>query len=160
MEPENMLKGRMAETLVEELLKKCGNKVYRFGYEAVLQNLTQLEESFDRDSEVGQRISSIPDFIAVRQKKISLIEVKVRTEPSFYEKDGKKLKAVEEFWRAKIIWVSPVKPFFRVSIPPYFDEKEKLKSIPIEEDSDLGITSDMIKQFNELVEKYCLKFKK
>jgi len=38
MEPENILKGRMAESLVEELLKKCGNKVYRFGYE--VKNIT------------------------------------------------------------------------------------------------------------------------
>lgn len=44
MEPENILKGRMAEGLVEELLKESGNKVYRFGYEAILQNLTQLEK--------------------------------------------------------------------------------------------------------------------
>jgi len=28
----------MAESLVEELLKKCGNKVYRFGYE--VKNIT------------------------------------------------------------------------------------------------------------------------
>lgn len=53
MQPENIVKGRIAEGLIGELLKKCGNKVYRFGYEAVLQNLTQLEKSFDRESEVG-----------------------------------------------------------------------------------------------------------
>ena len=64
IEPESILKGRMAESLVEELLKQCGNKVYRFGYEAVLQNLTQLEKAFDRESEVGQRIKSIPDFMS------------------------------------------------------------------------------------------------
>jgi hypothetical protein len=29
MNPESVLKGRMAETLVEELLKTCGNIVYR-----------------------------------------------------------------------------------------------------------------------------------
>lgn len=38
--PEKMLKGRMAESMVEELLKRSDNKVYRFGYEAILQNLT------------------------------------------------------------------------------------------------------------------------
>ena len=40
---EGILKGRMAETLIEELLKKSGNTVYRFGYEAIMQNLTQLQ---------------------------------------------------------------------------------------------------------------------
>ncbi len=146
----------MAESLVEELLKKSGNKVYRFGYEAVLQNLTQLEKSFDRESLVGQRISSIPDFIVLNQEKISLVEVKFRTDPVLYEKDTKKLKLIEEFWRAKIVLVTPISPYFRVSTPPYFDGKGNLNSIPIEKDSDMGITPDTLKEFNELVEKYCI----
>ena len=160
MKPENILKGRMAESLVEELLKRCGNKVYRFGYEAVLQNLTQLDKSFDRESEVGQRISSIPDFIVINQNKISIVEVKFRTDPVLYEKDTKKLKLIEEFWRAKIVLVTPIGPYFRVSTPPYFDGKGNLNSIPIEKDSDMGITPDILKEFNELVEKYFLIEKK
>jgi hypothetical protein len=154
MDPENLLKGRMAESLVEELLKRCGNKVYRFGYEAVLQNLTQLEKSFDRESEVGQRISSIPDFIVVNQEKISLAEVKFRTDLSFYKGDVGKLKLIEELWQAKIIWVTLTKPYFRISVPPYFNGKGELNLIPLEEDPDLGVTPDTLKQFNELVEKY------
>ena len=47
-DPESMLKGRMAETLVDDLLKQSGNQVYRFGYEAILQNLTQIEQKFAR----------------------------------------------------------------------------------------------------------------
>ena len=62
MNPESMLKGRMGETLVEELLRQSGNIVYRFGYEAIVQNLTQLEENFDRYSEVGERIRGLPQF--------------------------------------------------------------------------------------------------
>ena len=157
MEPENLLKGRMAESLVEELLKKCGNKVYRFGYEAVLQNLTQLEKSFDRESEVGQRISSIPDFIVVNQRKISLVEVKFRTDLHLYEDDIRRLKIIEEFWQAKIIWITLTKPYFRVSVSPYFDKNGNLNSIPIEEDADLMVIPDISKNFNELVEKYYLK---
>jgi len=157
MEPENILKGRMAESLVEELLKKSGNKVYRFGYEAVLQNLTQLEKSFDRESEVGRRISSIPDFIVVNQKKISLVEVKFRTEPHLYETDVKKLRIIEAFWQAKIIWITLTKPYFRVSVPPYFDKRGNLNLIPIEEDADLMVVPDILKDFNKLVEKYYQK---
>ncbi|MDD3735056.1 MAG: hypothetical protein PHO31_01095 [Candidatus Pacebacteria bacterium] len=153
-EPENVLKGRMGECLVEELLKQCGNKIYRFGYEAVLQNLTQLEDIFDRESEVGQRISSIPDFIVVNKKKILLVEVKFRTELPFYENDIKKLKLIEEFWRAKIILITPAMPYFRVSDPPYFDKKGKLNFIPLDLDKDLGVTNDILKKFNVLVEKY------
>lgn len=79
MEPENMLKGRMAESLVEELFKLCGYKVYRFGYEAILQNLTQIDASFDVDDDVAQRIRAIPDFIVIdKNKKPIFIEVKFR----------------------------------------------------------------------------------
>ena len=60
---ESMLKGRMAETLFEEMMKASGNIVYRFGYEAIVQNLTQLAEKFDRYNKVGEKIRSIPDFI-------------------------------------------------------------------------------------------------
>jgi len=158
-DPESMLKGRMAESLVEELLKQCSNKVYRFGYEAVLQNLTQLEEEFDRESEVGQRISSIPDFIVVKKKKISLVEVKFRTKLPFYENDVKKLKMIEGLWQAKIILVTLTKPYFRVSNSPYFNKKGELNLIPLESDKDLGVTIDILKKFDELVEKYFLKEK-
>ena len=154
MEPENLLKGRIAESLIEGLLKKCGNKVYRFGYETVLQNLTQLEKSFDRESEVGQRISSIPDFIVVNQKKISLVEVKFRTKPYLYETDIKKLKIIETFWQAKIIWITLTRPYFRVSVSPYLNEKGDLNLIPIEEDSDFMVVVDILEEFNKLVEKY------
>jgi hypothetical protein len=71
MNPENMLKGRIAETLIEELLRQSGNIVYRFGYEAIVQNLVQLEESFDRNSEVGERIRVIPDFIVIDKDTIA-----------------------------------------------------------------------------------------
>ncbi len=157
MEPENILKGRMAESLVEELLKRCGNKVYRFGYEAVLQNLTQLEKAFDRESKVGQRISSIPDFIVVNQKKISLVEVKFRTDPRLYEKDVKKLNLIEEFWKAKIILLTLEKPYFRVSNSPYLNKKREWDWVPLEEDRDLEISPEILKEFNGLVEKYFLK---
>jgi hypothetical protein len=45
--PENILKGRMGEALINELLYNSGNTVYRFGYEMLLQNLNQS----DRESE-------------------------------------------------------------------------------------------------------------
>ena len=46
--PENMIKGRIAEAIIEELLKASGNDVYRFGYESILQNLVQKGSNFDR----------------------------------------------------------------------------------------------------------------
>ena len=158
MDPENILKGRMAESLVEELLKQCGNRVYRFGYESILQNLTQLEKVFDRESEVGKRISSIPDFIVINKKgKPFFIEVKFRTELIIYSKDIGRLVYINKFWQAKIVLVTTQSPYFRVSASPYLNEKQQWNWISLEEDHDLETSDIVLKYFNELVEKHYLK---
>jgi len=158
MEPENILKGRMAESLVEELFKQCGNKVYRFGYEAILQNLTQLEKLFNRESEVGQRISSIPDFIVInKQGKPFFVEVKFRTDFVVYSKDIGRLDFIEKFWQVKIILVTTQHPYFRVSNSPYLDEKQQWNWISLKGDHNFEISDDILKHFDELVGKYYLK---
>ena len=158
MEPENTLKGRMAESLVEELLKESNNKVYRFGYEAVLQNLTQLERTFDRENEVGKRIRSIPDFIVInRSGKPFFVEVKFRTDLIVYSKDIERLDFIEKFWKAKIVLLTVKQPYFRVSNSPYLSKKQEWSWISLEDDRDFDIADHTIKAFNVLVEKYCKK---
>jgi hypothetical protein len=61
--PENMIKGRIAEAIIEELLKASGNDVYRFGYESILQNLVQKGSNFDRRNKNAHQVKSIPDFV-------------------------------------------------------------------------------------------------
>lgn len=39
--------------IVEELLRACGNQVYRFGYESILQNLGQNGSRFDPQSSLA-----------------------------------------------------------------------------------------------------------
>src|SRR3972149_1546653 len=125
---ESMLKGRMAETLFEELLKESGNIVYRFGYEAIVQNLVQLEEKFDRYNEVGERIRVIPDFIVLNKKgEPILVEVKFRGERVLHKETIERLDKVNKFWGAKVIFVNcKERPYFRVSNPPYIDKKGSL----------------------------------
>jgi len=156
-DPENILKGRMAESLVEELLKESGNKVYRFGYEAVLQNLTQLEKIFDRDSEVSQRIRSIPDFIVINKEgKPSFVEVKFRTNLKVYAEQIKRLELIAKFWKAKIILVTTEKPYFRISYSPYLTNKKEWDWWPLERDKDLEVNKKILEEFDGLVEKYCI----
>lgn len=161
LEPENFLKGRIAESLVEELLKNCGNKVYRFGFETVLQNLTQLEKSFNRDNEVGQRISSIPDFIVINQEgKPFFIEVKFRKDLSLVYRDNvERVELIEKFWKAKIIIITLQKPYFRVSSAPYLKQQAEWWEwswMDLKQDKDLNINENILNQFNKLVEKYCV----
>lgn len=156
MDSENILKGRIAESLVEELLRECESRVYRFGYESILQNLAQVEKVFDRYTEVGEQIRSIPDFFVVnREGKPFFIEVKFRWQPEWHPDDRQKLERIDKFWKAKIIFVNCLAhPYFRVCPPPYLDKNNKPIFLPIEEDKDLLIEKEVLEKFDDLVEKY------
>ncbi|HSE90551.1 MAG TPA: hypothetical protein VLJ79_30360 [Candidatus Binatia bacterium] len=96
MDPLNLIKGRIAEALVEELLRTCGNNVYRFGYESLLQNLVQFNSKFDRETKNGQQVRSIPDFVVVNGRgRPTFVEAKFRWDPDRLDKD--KLRRIEEF---------------------------------------------------------------
>ncbi len=163
MEPENILKGKMAESLVAELLKKAGNRVYRLGNVDFLENLLQSEKSLDRESEIGKKIASVPDLLLISQmKKPIFVEVKFRTAAEALEEELLLEKEyLEKFWEAKIILVTIKKPYFRVLNPPYF-KKEKSEGWPIpvfnwqpiEADLDLGIKYSVLKKFEKLVKDY------
>jgi len=153
---EGMLKGRMAETLVEELLRQSGNIVYRFGYEAILQNLVQLDDSFDRYSEVGEKIRAIPDFIVINKTgKPDFVEVKFRWRPELHKDDFKKLDTVARFWNAKMIFVNCwEQPYFRVSDPPFVDKNKNLILKPLIEEKAWKIDRAVYDAYEELVHKY------
>jgi len=161
---ENIIKGKLAESLVEQLLKAIGCRVYRLGSEAMLENIVQLEDEFNKDSSLGKKIASIPDFVVMgnREKPI-FVEVKFRTDPESLEEELLLEKeSLERFWEAKIVLVTAKeKPYFRVLTPPYFS-KEKREGWPIpvpnwkplEMDTDLGCDAKTIKEFEELAKKY------
>lgn len=157
MEPENVLKGRMAESLVDQLLRKAEFRVYRFGYEAVLQNLTQTEEKvLGGNDDITLQIRSIPDFLVVK-KQPYFVEVKFRSSGKM-DLEMKMLERINQFWKAKVIFVTTSKPYFRVLTPPYFDSK-KHKPImkPLDEDEDLKIPKSILPEFEKLVEQYFKK---
>lgn len=169
MELENILKGKIAENLVEEMLKKAGNRVYRFGCEEVIRNLIQSEKKLNRETEIGRKIASLPDFVVISQmKKPIFVEVKFRTDPEALEEELLLEKEyLEKFWEAKIVLVTIKKPYFRVLNPPYFSKEKKegwpipiFNWQPIEADLDFGIKYPVLKKFEKLVEKHYSKAKK
>ena len=166
-EPENVIKGKLAESLVEQLLKASGCRVYRLGSEAMLENIVQLEDEFNKDSSLGKKIASIPDFVVMGNRERPIfVEVKFRTDPESLEEELLLEKeSQEKFWESKIVLVTTKeKPYFRVLTPPYFS-KEKREGWPIpvpnwkplEKDADLGCDASIIKKFEELAEKYYAK---
>lgn len=153
---EGMLKGRMAETLVEELIRKSGNTVYRFGYEAILQNLSQIKKAFDAHSEVGEKIRAIPDFIVIDvDGNPVFLEVKFRWDGKLHSDDIARLDKIKHFWKAKMIFVNcSSKPYFHVSDSPYIDENSNLISKPLIEETLWKIDKGIYDEFEDLVEKY------
>jgi hypothetical protein len=57
---ENVVKGKLAESLVEQMLKASGCRVYRLGAEAALENIAQLEDEFSKDSDLGKKWRQFP----------------------------------------------------------------------------------------------------
>lgn len=156
--PEDVLKGRMAESLVNELLRACGNKVYRFGYETVLQNLTQLEQTFKKYTRTSKIIRSIPDLVVVnKQGEPFFVEVKFRKNeprrPWFEKEEWFELKDIMNYWNAVLILVTTKKPYFLIFDDSTF-KKGKNTFISIENDKKFNIKDDILQEFNRLVEKY------
>lgn len=156
MNPESILKGRMAESLVSEILREAGNQVYRFGYESTLQNLTQVEKVFDRYTEIGEKIRSIPDLLVINKKgEPFFIEVKFRWHQDWHKNDFKMLERLKNFWQPIIIFVNCYKkPYFLITKPPYCDKNKILKGWPLEKIDYLNISKDILKKYDTLVEKY------
>jgi len=89
---ENMIKGRIAETIIEELFRELGFYVIRFGKEHTGNPLTQLEDFIKQcggkieleknDPEyiyTSTYLSKLPDFVIVsKEGAIDFIEVKFR----------------------------------------------------------------------------------
>jgi len=153
---ESMLKGRMAETLFEELMKSSGNIVYRFGYEAIVQNLTQLAEKFDRYNKVGEKIRSIPDFIVLDKKgEPLLVEVKFRFRPEAHPGDFERFNRIQKAWDATLVLINCwEQPYFRMAKPPYFDSKRQLQLKPLVSASEWNIKREVYDEYEALVHKY------
>lgn len=157
MNPESILKGRMAEALVCEILREAGNQVYNFGYEAVLQNLTQVDKVFDRHSEIGKKIRDIPDLLVINEKgEPFFVEVKFRWHQDWHENDFEMLDRLNKFWQPIIVFVNCYsRPYFLAVKPPYCNRRtKKLSGWPLEKTNYFNIPKQAIEKYNVLVEKY------
>lgn len=86
----NMIKGRIAETLVQELFLSLGYSVFRYGMENTIPAIMDLLRHVRSD--VAMHIRRMPDFVVQNPKdnSVHFVEVKFRANESFEEKDLKK----------------------------------------------------------------------
>lgn len=99
---ENMIKGRIAETLIEELFLAMGYNIFRYGMENTIPGVMKLLKGVRGD--VAESIKRMPDFV-VQDKKgdVYFIEVKFRASETFTKND---LPKNYPYYNAYIVLVS------------------------------------------------------
>lgn len=86
---ESMIKGRIAETLIEELFLALGYSVFRYGMENTVPGIMELLKGVRGD--VAHNIRRMPDFVVQDKKgEVYFIEVKFRANEEFRLSDLKK----------------------------------------------------------------------
>ncbi len=87
MNSENMIKGRLAETLIEELFISLKYNVFRYGMENTIPGIMELLKGVK--SNVATNIRRMPDFVIQHpeRKDVFFIEVKFRANEEFSKKD-------------------------------------------------------------------------
>ena len=75
---ENSIKGRVAETIIQELFLAHGYNVFHYGMERSVPGIAQL--TCKTDGDVKRRIQSMPDFVVQdpRNNRLHFVEVKYR----------------------------------------------------------------------------------
>jgi hypothetical protein len=83
----NMIKGRIAETLIQELFLSLGYNVFRYGMENTIPGIMELLKGVR--NEVADEIKCMPDFVMQnpKTKDVYFIEVKFRASGEFSFKD-------------------------------------------------------------------------
>jgi hypothetical protein len=86
-----MTKGRLAETIIEELFIASGFEVHRFGMENMVPGLVRkLRRNY---SDVSWHIKKMPDFVMYKNDTVHFVEVKYKGDGNFdihnLEKDQK-----------------------------------------------------------------------
>jgi hypothetical protein len=94
----NMIKGRIAETLIQELFLQLKYNVFRYGMENTIPGIMDLLKGVK--SEVADEIKRMPDFVIQNPKsgEVYFIEVKFRAAETFVFSDLPKNYAWENVY--------------------------------------------------------------
>ncbi|MCP2044712.1 hypothetical protein [Pontibacter sp. HSC-36F09] len=86
----NLIKGRIAETLVEQLFLSLGFQVFKYGMENTIPGIMELLKGVKDD--VAMEIRRMPDLVVYKDGKAHFIEVKFRASGTFQLQDIDKNK--------------------------------------------------------------------
>jgi len=148
----NVIKGRIAETIVEELFKELNFQVFKYGMENTIPGIKELLRGVK--DEVANEIKRMPDFVVFKEGKAHFIEVKFRKNETFSLKELEK-KGEYPYENALIVVVSQ-KHIKCIS----FEELKKGKEITPTCHSYLGNRKEFEIDKEKIIEycKYAVKF--
>lgn len=99
----NLIKGRIAETIIEELFLTLGFQVFKYGMENTIPGIMELLKGVKDD--VAMDIKRMPDLVVYKDGQAHFIEVKFRANESFKLSDIDK-KGDYPYQNALIVVVS------------------------------------------------------
>lgn len=110
---ENLVKGRIAETLFEQMLRDAGGfTILAFGYESVLPELAHRQHDLQAEATM-EIIRRAPDFAVIDNKthEVHLIEVKYRMHHSAVDNLKSAIK-MHESWKPSCLFLATPNGFF------------------------------------------------
>lgn len=143
----NMIKGRIAETLIQELFLSLKFNVFRYGMENTIPGIMQLLKGVDTD--VSKSIRRMPDFVIQNpnDNQVYFIEVKFRASGNFKLKD---LPKDYPYKNAYFIIVSK-KHIKCITVDELKDEKEITPTSKnyLGKRKEFALDDEVIKEFRE-----------
>ncbi len=122
----SILKGRMAESIIELMLEESGYQVFRIAQEGVLLNLPFRNiRGLCKSNAVG-KITKAPSFAVIdrKQKDIILIKVRFRGQSSAGRNIAHGIKQIQKYWpEAFLVIVNNKKPYFTLIDGPESKER-------------------------------------
>jgi hypothetical protein len=102
---DTIIKGRIAEAIVEDMFVHMGYKVFRYGMENTVPGFAK--RYLPNKGKVAEEVRKMPDFIVVKDSKTAYIEVKYRTSGKFDFNDFYARKGGYPYKSAFFILVTP-----------------------------------------------------
>lgn len=148
---KQLVKGRIAETLFEQMLRDAGGfTILAFGYESVLPELAHRQHDLQAE-ETMEIIRRAPDFAVIDNKshEVNLIEVKYRMNPRA-ENILNIASLMHDSWKPAYLFLATPMGFFYDKASDIIEQKgiiKKLNKYP-------QITDELQEKYIELLNQF------
>ena len=146
--PESLIKGRIAESLVELLLEEGGYKIIRIAREGLLNGVNREDTRLFLKSQSAGQVMTAPSFVVLDKKgeNVALVKVKFISAKSRGSNISHGIGQIRKYWpEALLVVVAAEKPRFSV-----IDRNQKRVSI---EQAFPQIKKESLSQFEGMMQK-------